>query len=174
MKRRIAEQTPGVIQMNPYETPTQSSQAKPVNEIPTRGGFRWGVIPAAISWCIGAVALVALPVGIYQNSASFFPEDSADWPPRMMSYAAIATIPAMLAGGSLYLLAGFLWARGRWCVALTLNAVGYALFCIPEAMHKRETLVLDITARHGLQQVPQPVTEFRFNGRSRGGDFGMV
>jgi hypothetical protein len=120
--------------MNPYESSAHCTRTNPDNGVSARRGFRWRVIPAALSWCVGGVVILALPIGIYQNFGAFFPDVDADWTGRMLSYASMATIPVLLAAGLMNLLAGFRWVGGRWGVALILNALAYGVMGLPEVM----------------------------------------
>jgi hypothetical protein len=121
--------------MNPYDAQTENAHTKPDDETTTPRRFRWFVIPAALSWCFGGLTLLALPFGIYHTIGTLILDPDADWPSRMMSYASIVMIPAMLIAGLLNLLAGFRWLRGRWITALIFNAIAYGVMAIPQLMH---------------------------------------
>ncbi len=122
--------------MNPYDAPTENARTKADAKSTKPPRFRWFVIPAALSWCFGGLALLALPFGIYHNIGSLIVESDADWPSRMMSYASIIMIPALLAAGLLNLLAGFRWLHGRWIIALTMNVIAYGVMAIPQLIHE--------------------------------------
>jgi len=124
--------------MNPYETPQQASidERMPTATVAgTARRFRWGTVPAALSWCFGGVALIAIPFGSYQTLKMLPLSVDAGWAERMMVYASLVMIPCLLVSGGLNCVAGMRWLRGRWIQALLLNAGAYGVMAIPQLMH---------------------------------------
>lgn len=113
--------------MNPYEVQTQCTPAPSENELPKPRRFRWFVIPAAVSWCIGGVTLVALPIGLYRAIGLFIPAAAANWPRHMSLFQLIMTMTALFVAGLLNMRAGFHWVGGRWLIALILNGVAFGI-----------------------------------------------
>lgn len=106
---------------NPYDPPTAETK---VNG--TTKGFRWRVIPVALTALFGGLAILAgvnllghtlwaLVAGDDHMSLPF-----ALWP----LLTAIATILL----GSLWLASAKAWWRGRWSVAIAITALVLAMF----------------------------------------------
>ncbi len=67
--RDIGHRKRTAIQMNPYKSQPLNPIAHPADAV-RQGGirrFRWSTIPAALSGFFGLLALVAIPIGIFQN-----------------------------------------------------------------------------------------------------------
>jgi hypothetical protein len=123
--------------MNPYESPQQGSISERVPAVKTAATsrrFRWGTVPAALSWCFGGVSLIAIPFVTYHTLKMLPPSADAEWAERMMVYGSRAMIPCPLVSGCLNCFAGMRWLQGRWIQALLLNAGAYGVIAIPQLM----------------------------------------
>jgi len=78
------------------------------------------LIPATLSWVFGAIGIVGTPIGIYQNF-EIFQRDTH----RLVYIATIVMPVASLISGSLNILAGIRWFKGRWVWALICNGLAY-------------------------------------------------
>lgn len=54
----------------------------------------------------------------------------------MIANTSVLMIPALGLGGTLHILAGYRWLRGRWLVAVTLNAMALGTVTVSGAMHE--------------------------------------
>ena len=113
--------------MNPYKSPTNRDQTAPprVDSAPERiyRRFRWRVIPACISWCLGGLWLLAVPVGVYNNWKYLTIDFEAPLSWVLLDVLMLALFPIMLAAGLSFFLAGNRWMKGRWGSAIALNVV---------------------------------------------------
>jgi hypothetical protein len=108
---------------------------QPRVEVPSDHRFRWAMIPAALSWCLGVIMLFGCAAAIY-DAFGVRPVDPGDgWPFQMLTYARLLAIPGFLIGGMLTLLAGSRWLGRRWLSAIVLNAIGWGVAAIPPALH---------------------------------------
>ena len=117
--------------MNPYESQPLNPDAPPT-ETGRAGGtkrFRWSTIPAALSGFFGLLAVVAVPIGIFQNIEVYQNPSN-----RMMFFAALGMPIALLVAGALSVVASFRWLGGRWLSALACNAAAYGTVMIPIMM----------------------------------------
>ncbi len=117
--------------MNPYESQPLNSTATTAEsvQIGATPRFRWCTIPAALSGIFGLLAIVAIPMGIFQNIDVYQNPTN-----RMMFFAALGMPIALLVAGTLNVIASFRWGRGRWLSALACNAVAYGTMMIPFMM----------------------------------------
>jgi hypothetical protein len=125
-------------QMNPRNVTRRTSvdERPPASAAASPGRrFRWGTVPAALSWCFGGGALIAIPFGAYQ-ALQMLPLPAGAGPAeRMMVHASLVMIPCLIVAGGLNCLAGTRWLRGRWIQALLLNAGACGIMAIPQWMH---------------------------------------
>lgn len=93
--------------------------------------FRWGIIPATMSWCIGVLSLLSVPFGTYHTIGMLPFDANASLEERMSTYALIAMTPVMLISGCLHVMSGNRWLCGRWITALLLNICAFGMLAIP-------------------------------------------
>ncbi len=110
--------------MNPYESQPLNPNAPLADASPPRAS-----IPAALSGFFGLLAIVAIPIGIFQN-IDVYQNPST----RMMFFAAVGMPIALLVARTLNVIASFRWVRGRRLSALVCNAVAYGTIMIPIMM----------------------------------------
>ena len=117
--------------MNPYESQPLNPNAPLADASHPRASrrLRWSTIPAALSGFFGLLAIVAIPIGIFQNIDVYQNPTT-----RMMFFAAVGMPIALLVAGTLNVIASFRWVRGRWLSALACNAVAYGTIMIPIMM----------------------------------------
>ena len=117
--------------MNPYEPQLLNSNPAHVESVETgsKRRFRWSTFPATLSGFFGVLALVVIPIGVFQNR-EVYQEPSS----QMMFVAAISMPIALLASGVLNVVAGLEWFRGRWLTALICNVAACGTMMIPTTM----------------------------------------
>jgi hypothetical protein len=82
-----------------------------------------------LSGLLGLLALVAIPIGIFQNIDVYQNPSN-----RMMFFAALGMPIALLVAGTLNVVGSFRWIRGRWLSALACNAAAYGTIMVPIKM----------------------------------------
>jgi hypothetical protein len=96
------------IPMSPNESRPQNPN-KSLSEAVQTGAtrrFRWSTIPAALSGLFGLLALVAIPIGIFQNIEVYQNPSN-----RMMFFAALGMPIGLLVAGTLNVVGSFRWIR---------------------------------------------------------------
>lgn len=129
--RGLGQLRRSAIPMSPNESRPQNPN-KSLSEAVQTGAtrrFRWSTIPAALSGLFGLLALVAIPIGIFQNIDVYQNPSN-----RMMFFAALGMPIALLVAGTLNVVGSFRWIRGRWLSALACNAAAYGTIMIPIKM----------------------------------------
>jgi hypothetical protein len=121
--------------MNSSAEPSEQPPEATSIDVPKAQRFRWAMIPAVLSWFMGAVMLLSCAAAVYGAFGARPLEPGEAWPFVVLKYECFLAIPAFLIGGTITLLAGSRWLSRRWISAVVLNVIGYGLGAIPSALH---------------------------------------
>lgn len=108
-------------ELNPYDSPTTASDASNNSNDNSQSHrtqrYRWGTIPAGLSWSVGGALFLCAILWVYQLATGL------DEFPR----AAIWMLVAIIGSSVLNLWSGRNWMRSRWKSALILNVASFLL-----------------------------------------------
>ena len=117
--------------LNPYQ-PISDDLPKPDGDVagmsePSPGRrMRLRVIPASLSWLVGALLFAGFVFWIVQATIAYtdHPFDAALW------IITIGMAITLSASSALHVLAGFRWIKRRWLSAIALNAISVLLLFV--------------------------------------------
>jgi hypothetical protein len=108
---------------NPYKPPTFPLHATESGEVGPRKRFRFRLIPATICFVFGGIGVA----GTAFQAALIAALIARDGPDRFNLSAIVVINGGQFACYVLFVLAGWLWIRGRWFRALAVMAVAYGI-----------------------------------------------
>ena len=116
--------------------------------------FRWRILPAGLSWGLGGIFLVFVPLILIArwNEFILFPDSSGK--PSFLFLIAFGV------AGLLWVFAGFNWEKGKWTAAILSNVLALAIGVFEEnhqksLVNQRRTTIVKEALRSVKKTQPQ-------------------